>query len=624
MKNIINLSKVIFMISAIIAFTGCKEELTVPVVITVNVAEITSTTALINGAVTDEGGTEIIARGVCCGTSPDCTSADKSASCLHVGFGPFSAEIKDISANTIYYARAWAKNSEGTSYGDPIPFTTKMSLPASLTTTEITSFDQTSATTGGNITHENGATVTLRGVCWDTLPAPTINLATKTSDGEGKGMYTSNMTKLKPSTRYYVRAYATNLAGTGYGNEVIFTTRPITTASITTTQVTSVTCTSAISGGEITNDFGGEVTARGVCWSTSAGPTVSLSTKTTDGEGIGPFTSNLTALNPNTLYFIRAYATNKAGTSYGNELSFTSAELAAPSISTSEISSLTQTSATSGGTILSDNGSPVTASGICWNTSPDPTVLLNTKIAANIGSATFSVNITGLLPGTTYYLRAYATNLTGTAYGNQIIFNTKIADIDANVYATVKIGNQIWMAENLRTTKYSDNTPIPPIPGYSDWIAATTPGYCWYNNDIANKTVYGALYSWLVVDPASNGGKNVCPVGWRVPTETDWVILVGVFGDELKAGEMLKEEGFAHWISPNTGATNGSKFTALPGGSRNSWNGNFDQLGYYAYFWSSSSSEWQAYARELSTNYGTFIRRGRAKLDGCSIRCLRD
>jgi DNA-binding beta-propeller fold protein YncE len=193
--------------------------------------------------------------------------------------------------------------------------------PPVITTTAITAISQTTATSGGNITSDGGATVTARGVCWSTTTRPTTALSTKTTDGTGIGIFTSSITGLTAGTVCYVRAYVTNSAGTAYGNEISFTTTASTVPVLTTTAASAITQTTATSGGNITSDGGASVTARGVCWSTRSNPVVTGS-HSTDGTGTGSFVSNLTGLTVNITYYVRAYARNSAGTAYGNELSF--------------------------------------------------------------------------------------------------------------------------------------------------------------------------------------------------------------------------------------------------------------------------------------------------------------
>ena len=199
-----------------------------------------------------------------------------------------------------------------------------------------------------------------------------------------------------------------------------------------------------------------------------------------------------------------------------------------------------------------------------------------------------------------------------------------IRDIDGNVYTSVTIGAQVWMVENLKTTKYKDGTAIPLVTDNSSWAALTTPGYCWYNNDITNKSIYGALYTWIVVDVASNGGKNICPTGWHVPTDVEYTTLTNYLGGEDVAGGKLKETGTAHWLTPNTGATNQSGFTGLPSGYRYS-NGEFFAIGYNGYWWSSTeySAEYSSF-RSMYYYASNVYRDNYDKQFGFSVRCLRD
>lgn len=198
---------------------------------------------------------------------------------------------------------------------------TPKSIPV-LTTAEVKDITGTTANTGGNITNDGGAAVTARGVCWGTNQTPTIN-DNKTSDGNGNGSFISNITNLTPNTTYYVRAYATNSEGTGYGNSISLTTKEdIKVPTLSTAEVTEVTEAGAVSGGNITDDGGATVSARGVCWSTEDNPTIE-DNKTTDGTGAGTFSSTLSNLKSETTYYVRSYATNSGGTGYGSTMTFT-------------------------------------------------------------------------------------------------------------------------------------------------------------------------------------------------------------------------------------------------------------------------------------------------------------
>ena len=194
-----------------------------------------------------------------------------------------------------------------------------------------------------------------------------------------------------------------------------------------------------------------------------------------------------------------------------------------------------------------------------------------------------------------------------------------VKDTDGNVYQSVKIGNQVWTVSNLRTTKFNDGTAIPLVTDNAAWTALTTPGYCWNNNNIANKSTYGALYNWYTV----NTGK-LAPAGWHVPTDAEWTTLATYLGGVSAAGGKLKEAGLAHWQTPNTGATNETGFSALPGGYRPT-NGAFYTIGTFAPWWSSTAndatSSWFHYVYYQGADV---VRKIDNKTYGYSVRCLRD
>jgi uncharacterized protein (TIGR02145 family) len=295
-----------------------------------------------------------------------------------------------------------------------------------------------------------------------------------------------------------------------------------------------------------------------------------------------------------------------------------------PIITTTSVSAIIYTTATSGGNITSDGGADITARGVCWSTTENPTIELSTKTTDGTGTGVFTSSITGLTVSTTYYVRAYATNIAGTSYGAQISFFTvqdgQIADIDGNIYNTVTIGTQVWMKENLKTTKYKTNLAID-YPGTDNkaWSTNNTGAYAWYNNDVANKAIYGGLYNWYAVNTG-----NLCPTGWHVPTDYEWTSLTTYLGGVSIAGGKMKEIGTKHWIKPNTCADNSSGFTALPDVSRE-YDGVFQGVGYFGRWWSSNeydaANAWLTY---LFSNSCNAYRHDYNKYTGFSVRCIKD
>ena len=390
-----------------------------PTVSTVSPSAITSVGAVVGGDISSDGGAPVTARGIAYGlTSPPTTS--NSTTINGTGSGSFSATITSLAPSTRYFARAYAQNLVGTSYGSVVDFTTlNPPVLATVNTTAISNITGTAATTGGNVTSDGGALVSVRGIAYGTTVNPTTS-NNATIDGSGTGVFSSSLTSLTPATTYYVRAYATNSVGTAYGNSVSFATITYYLPNVSTLPVTNITGTSSSSGGNVLDDGGIAVLSRGVVFSTNSNPTLS-NNLTVDGAGLGLFSSSITGLNPNTNYYVRAYATNNIGTSYGLQASFSTFNL--PTITTSPVTSFTSTAATSGGTITSDGGSMITARGVVYGLNPSPT-LSDYFTIDGVGAGTFTSNLSPLLPTTTYYLRAYATNIVGTSFGNSNSFTT--------------------------------------------------------------------------------------------------------------------------------------------------------------------------------------------------------
>jgi hypothetical protein len=303
-------------------------------------------------------------------------------------------------------------------------------LPA-LITVAVTGITTNSALLGGFITDDGGAEIITRGVCWGTEPNAVIS-GSKTTNGKGTGSFISSLTRLNPNTLYYARAYATNSEGTAYGNEVQFTTSQAAAATVVT-QVNygHISYYGAMVGGQVTNDGGAPVTEKGICWATSANPTIINNEKVIYDEystdayetywcGMGP-------LQPKSVYHTRAYAINSIDTSYGDDVSITT--LAVPEVTTISATEITTSSAKVGGNVTSIGDASNVEAGICYGTVIHPAVDGPHIKAGTTGTGEFTCILTNLTPGALYYARAYVYWIVDgyyeyVVYGNEITFTT--------------------------------------------------------------------------------------------------------------------------------------------------------------------------------------------------------
>lgn len=292
-------------------------------------------------------------------------------------------------------------------------------------------------------------------------------------------------------------------------------------------------------------------------------------------------------------------------------------------LNTSSVSNIAYDYAICSGTIQSDGGFKISERGVCWNTAPNP-IVSNNKIIDSSGAQVFTCVLSGLSQSTIYYVRAYAINEKGVAYGIQQNFTTQTGnqidrplDFDGNVYRTVTIGSQVWMMDNLKTTHYSNGDPIQNITDNTAWAIAGA-AYCNYNNSENNSTIYGRLYNWQAVIDS----RKIAPKGWHLATDIEWFQLVQFLGSSSNAGGKLKEYGTFHWQSPNSSATNQSGFTGLPCGWRSD-TGAFSNLGTYGYWWSSGGwsgiTSWQLRYNNSDCQITSFQQKC-----GLSLRCVRD
>jgi uncharacterized protein (TIGR02145 family) len=310
-----------------------------------------------------------------------------------------------------------------------------------------------------------------------------------------------------------------------------------------------------------------------------------------------------------------------------------------PVIATISAVNITSSTATSGGSIIDNGGTNIISSGVCWSTSPTPTV--NDDKSTDGGTiGKFFSSVTGLSAATTYHLRSYVSNADGTFYGDEIIFitsemNSEIIDIDGNIYGTITLGSQVWMKENLRSTRYANGdiigTTVPSTLTLTDQL----PKYQWAYNGVENQAIrYGRLYTWA----AATDSRKLCPVGWHLPSDSEWTILTGYLsqngygfggkGDQIAKAMAAKTDwaNYSYEGCPGSelSSNNSSGFDGLPGGWRE--NSRFYGQGIWCLWWSSTAvDDWNAWPRVIVNAQNTILRDPWwYKSTGLSVRCLKD
>jgi uncharacterized protein (TIGR02145 family) len=595
---------------------------TYPVLTTSTASVIGVRHANLGGNIVSSGGSNITERGIVYHTSPNPTISNNFV-VIGSGIGFFSSRIINLRANTTYYVRAYTLSELGVEYGNEINFITLPNSLPIITTKTISSISNKTASAGGIILNDGGSEITSKGLCWSNNPNPTIGNAIFTNEGVGIDSFVSYLSGLSPNTSYFVRAYATNSVGTSYGNDVFFQTNTNapslnpTFSAFNLSEIGSHTVSfSALLSSEINH-----ISSRGFCWSFLPNPTI-LNSHVEVGKGVGSFAIKEAGfIGGGTRYYARPFAVNSYGVFYGEEkIFFTQFD-----IPTIQLLSLKDfgLSAFTYSNIADGGGKPITQRGIVYSTTENPTTL-NDKILSGTGIGEFSITVTGLTQKTTYYVRAFATNEVGTAYSNQIKLTTNtasttISDLDGNIYNTVSIGNQIWMASNLSTSRYRNGAYIPYILNSNQWAAIKSPALSFYNHDNSYETNYGKQYNWYAVtDP-----QGICPVGWHIPTNSEWTVLSDFLGGLNVAGGKMKATGTQYWSFPSNGS-NTSGFTGLPGGFRNV-DGTFGILGYNGFWWSATEeNEQKAFNRSIIYTDNVLSVGSSSKNQGFSVRCIKD
>jgi uncharacterized protein (TIGR02145 family) len=536
------------------------------------------------------------------------------------GTGEFSATIYDAYKNTI----------------KQVTHSLLLVTKPIVNTIDASDITETTAQLNGIILSDGGSEITQRGFYWSTNPSPNINDSNELVSGTNDS-FSKILSELIPNTSYYYVAYATNSIGTNFGNvKELITDRLVLKPVVETNAATEITTNSVKLNGTVSSNGGAIITERGFYWSTSItnpGPETGGSKISVAGLTFS-FNYVLSGLMEHTTHYFTAYASNSAGTSIGNSVSFETLQtIALPTVSTLSITNIAQNSASGGGNVTSDGGAAVTARGICWSTSPYPTTA-NEKTTDGSGTGSFSSALTGLTANTSYYVRAYATNNKGTAYGAQETFTTKAVDLtsgtftdsrDGNPYKWVKIGEQVWMSENLAYLPEVSPSSVGSNSAKHYYVY----GYNGTDTNAAKNTInystYGVLYN-------SSAAMAACPSGWHLPDDEEWKQLERTLGMSQSEADNIEWRGIdtgtilkatSGW-GLNYNGTDDFGFSALPGGCRYNYGGFFNG-GINGSWWSSTEdSTGFVWDRSLACSGSSVHRYYFPKEYGYSVRCVKD
>ena len=545
-----------------------------------------------------------------------------------------TAALTGLNPGTLYHFRVKSVNSIGTVNGSDLTFTSLGGVP-NATTQAATSITTTSATLTGSVNPNSLSTIVTFEWGKTISYGDTINPTQSPITGSSSVSVSSGITGLSPGTLYHFRIKTKNALGTVYGNDLTFTTLGA-VPTATTQAATAITTSGATLNGSVNaNDLSTSVTFE--YGTTDAyGSTASVTQSPITGHTSSTVSATLTGLNPGILYHFRVKAVNSLGISNGNDLTFTTLGRV-PTATTLAATNITTSSATLKGN-ADGNYLSLTVT-FEWGT----TTNYGLTIPANSASGYYYADAMVLAAGTTFHYRIKAVNSLGTTYGNDMTFTTfftgitgTVNDIDGNSYKTIGIGSQMWMAENLKTTKYSNGDLIgTTTPATKDIQSENTPKYQWsYEGIESNVATYGRLYTWYVVTDS----RNVCSTGWHIPTDAEWTTLTDYLtnngygyggsgndiGKSMAATSTWFTNGIAGTVGNDLASNNSSGFTALPSGYRN-WDGNFYYIGKFSYMW--QAKEWDvpnANVLGISYDFGTAAKTYFYKIDGMSVRCLRD
>ena len=621
-----------------------QTSLCLPTITTSSPTSVGVDTVVIGGDISSDGGSSIVLRGICYSISPNPNMGNQRTE-DGSGIGSFNTILRGLISSTTYYARSYAKNSNGVVvYGNEVSFTTTASLPGVRCpgTPTVTDID-------GNVYN----TVQIGNQCWtqsnlkvtryrngDSIIA---GLSNSLWQGMFSGAYSIyNNDSINDSLfgklyNFYSVSDSRGLCPTGWhvstdaewnALEYYVGINPANALKSTLLQPNPGGWLSPNNGANNSSGF------YGLPGGIRGGGNGSFSFSLSHGFWWSPsMSSSARSLGR----VIRNVDQNVSRTSFTSTDGFSVRCLQniLPQVNTISISNIASSFAVVIGEVIIEGDQNVLR-GFCYANTSNPTILNDTIISGN-GYGHYTDTLQNLTPANTYYFRAYATNSVGTSYGAELGFSTPlpaplpcpgipiVTDIDGNVYNTVQIGAQCWTQSNLKVTRYRNGDMIPTGLNNSEWSNTTLGAYAIYNNDAQFDGLYGKLYNHYAVADS----RGLCPLGWKVPSYAEWNTLENQLGGRSVAGGAMKstmlQPNLGGWNSPNIGATNSSGFTGLPGGLRTSA-GNYGIMSSHGYWWDStvisgSSNAW-THGLYNSSNSGDL--NGYVRTGGFSVRCLKE
>ena len=580
---------------------------------TKNAISITQNTAVSGGDIISDGRSPILSKGICYAELSNPTVAD-SLTNNGSGTSSYFSTLKNLKPNTKYYIRSYATNAIGTAYGNEVSFTTnpiQIVLPT-ITTKAATQITKSSFRTGSFITSDGNGLITSKGICYSKTANPTIQDSVILC-GTGSVSFDTSIYNLSTNSKYYIRAFAINSAGTVYGNEVEETTLvDLVMPQISTSAINNITFTSASSGGFAINAGGGTITSKGICYDTSSNPTTANSVINA-GIGSVDFISNLSGLNSGTKYYLRAFVVNELGMSYGNEISFTTTAYSRPNVSTSSATNITQTTSTVGGNVISDGGKTITSRGICYGLQLNPTITDSVKSSGS-GLGVFSVGLAKLIVDTVYYYRAYAINDIGISYGTEMTFRTKkyIPALVSTDSVTQILNNTAKFSgsiiDNGGTQIISNGfiySTVTPITMNNSTLIQCPINSESFSIQLSNNTLFSNTDYYVKAFATNNNGLVVAygseihfkTNNFSLPTVTTSILMADVKYDTAKVtgnvtndgGSVVYSRGICYSLAPNPNISN----SIVVSGSG---------TGLYSTFLSSLLTNKTYYARAFATN----------------------